>query len=74
MNISAELILSFLRHLPEEDAIHMLEEAMPYKDRIIAVGLDSSELGNPPAKFKHIFEMARDEGFLAVAHAGEEGP
>jgi len=74
MNISAELILSFLRHLPEEDAIHTFQEATPYRDRIIAVGLDSSELGNPPAKFKHVFEMARDEGFLAVAHAGEEGP
>jgi adenosine deaminase len=51
-----------------------LDAAIPYKERIVAVGLDSSEIGNPPAKFKEPFDRARDAGFLAVAHAGEEGP
>ena len=74
MNISSHLIMCFLRHLDEEAAMQDLEAALDYKDKIIGVGLDSSELGNPPNKFKNVFERARKEGFLTVAHAGEEGP
>ena len=74
MNISSQLIMCFLRHLDEEAAMQDLEAALDYKDKIIGVGLDSSELGNPPNKFKNVFERARKEGFLTVAHAGEEGP
>ena len=51
-----------------------MRQALPYKNRIIAVGLDSAELGNPPSKFREVFDLARGEGFLTVAHAGEEGP
>jgi adenosine deaminase len=72
--LSFQLILCFLRHLSEKQAMTTLEAALPYKDTIIAVGLDSSELGNPPEKFKAVFERARSENFLTVAHAGEEGP
>jgi adenosine deaminase len=72
--ISSELILCFLRDLSAKSAMKTLREALPYKDRIIAVGLDSSEIGNPPVKFKEVFDLARREGFLCVAHAGEEGP
>ncbi|MBU0577752.1 adenosine deaminase [Patescibacteria group bacterium] len=72
--MSAQLIMCFLRHLDEESAIKTFKEALPYKDKITAVGLDSSEVGNPPSKFQKVFEMARGEGFLTVAHAGEEGP
>jgi adenine deaminase len=72
--ISHGLILCFLRHLSAEAAMHTLEQALPYKDRIVAVGLDSSERGHPPSKFAAVFERARQEGFLTVAHAGEEGP
>ncbi len=72
--LSSQLILCFLRHLSAEQAMATLSEALPYKDTIVAVGLDSSELGNPPAKFKVVFERARAENFLTVAHAGEEGP
>jgi adenosine deaminase len=72
--ISSFLILCFLRHLSVEAAEATLRQALPFKDRIVAVGLDSSELGHPPAKFRTIFERARDEGLLTVAHAGEEGP
>lgn len=72
--ISYKLIMSFLRHLDETSAFKTLEEAMPYKDWLAGVGLDSSELGNPPSKFERVFEKAREEGFLVVAHAGEEGP
>ncbi|MBU0533058.1 adenosine deaminase [Candidatus Micrarchaeota archaeon] len=72
--ISTKLIMCFLRHLDADSAMKTLEEALPYKDKIIAVGLDSSEVGNPPSKFKHVFDKARKEGFLTVAHAGEEGP
>jgi adenine deaminase len=68
------MIMCFLRHLSAEDAMRTLEEALPYKDVICAVGLDSSELGHPPSKFAEVFQRARDEGFLTVAHAGEEGP
>jgi adenosine deaminase len=74
LGISYRLILSFLRHLSEEDALHTLNEALPYQSMIAAVGLDSSEKGHPPTKFEHVFTKARAEGFLTVAHAGEEGP
>ncbi|MGC8558448.1 MAG: adenosine deaminase, partial [Nitrososphaeria archaeon] len=72
--ISIGLIMSFLRDLPEESAMQTLEEAMQYRKWILGVGLDSKELGNPPEKFERVFKKARDEGFIAVAHAGEEGP
>ncbi len=72
--MSSYLIMSFLRHLSEEDAFKTLEQALPYKNQIKAVGLDSSEVGNPPEKFRRVFEAAREEGFLTVAHAGEEAP
>lgn len=74
LGISSGLILSFLRHLPEEQAFKTLEQAMLYRDAFFAVGLDSSEVGHPPSKFERVFAKARAEGFLAVAHAGEEGP
>ena len=74
LGISSQLILSFLRHLSEEEAFSTLELALPYKDTIPAVGLDSAEQGNPPSKFKEVFNQARSQGFLTVAHAGEEGP
>jgi adenosine deaminase len=72
--ISTRLILCFLRHLSAESAMHTLEEALPFKDRLVAVGLDSGEVGNPPSKFAAVFARARSEGLRAVAHAGEEGP
>ncbi len=72
--ISFGLIMCFLRHLPEEDALTTLELAMPYRDKIIGVGLDSSERGNPPSRFERVFAKAREAGFHIVAHAGEEGP
>ncbi len=72
--ISADLILCFLRHLSEDDALATLEEAMPWRDRFIGVGLDSSEVGHPPEKFARVFARARALGLHAVAHAGEEGP
>ena len=74
LDISSQLILCFLRHLTAEEALSTLEQALPYKDTIIAVGLDSAEKGNPPPKFKEVFDRAQAEGFLTVAHAGEEGP
>ncbi|PSU44590.1 adenosine deaminase [Photobacterium frigidiphilum] len=74
LNISSHTIMCFLRHLSEEDAIETLQQALPYKDKIIGVGLDSSEQGHPPEKFKRVFEQAKELGFLTVAHAGEEGP
>jgi len=74
LGMSCGLILSFLRHLPEEAAMATLEAALPYRDRIVAVGLDSSEQGHPPRDFVRVFERARAEGFRVVAHAGEEGP
>ena len=74
MNISSQLIMCFLRHLDEESAMKTLDHALNHKDKIIGVGLDSSELGNPPNKFANVFERAQKEGFLTVAHAGEEGP
>jgi adenosine deaminase len=72
--ITSKIILCFLRHLSAEAAMATLDQAMAYKDRIVGVGLDSSEKGNPPAKFKAVFDRARAAGFLTVAHAGEEGP
>lgn len=72
--LSGHLILCFLRHLDEADAERTLDLALAHKDRIIGVGLDSSELGHPPSKFNNVFRRARDEGFRLVAHAGEEGP
>jgi adenosine deaminase len=72
--ITHRLILCFLRHLSADDAMRTLEEALPYIDFITAVGLDSSEKGHPPSKFTAVFDRARREGLLTVAHAGEEGP
>ena len=72
--LGSRLILCFLRHLNAESAMEALEQALPFRADIAAVGLDSSEVGHPPSKFKTVFERARKEGFLAVAHAGEEGP
>ena len=68
------MCMCFLRHLDEESAFEVLEMALAHKDKIIGVGLDSSELGHPPEKFERVFSKAREEGFLTVAHAGEEGP
>jgi adenine deaminase len=72
--ISASLILCFLRHLSEDDAIATLEQALPYREHFIGVGLDSSERGHPPEKFARVFARCRDLGLHVVAHAGEEGP
>ncbi|MBT7608252.1 MAG: adenosine deaminase [Bacteriovoracaceae bacterium] len=74
LGISFKLIMCFLRHLDEESAFKTLEESLPFKDKIAAVGLDSSEVGHPPSKFKNVFRKSLEEGFLTVAHAGEEGP
>ncbi|MDE2413736.1 MAG: adenosine deaminase [Comamonadaceae bacterium] len=74
LGISATLIMSFLRHLSEEDAFATLEQAMPLLGRIVGVGLDSSELGHPPEKFARVFARCRQLGLHVVAHAGEEGP
>jgi adenine deaminase len=72
--LESKLILCFLRHLSEDDAQRTLDEALPYLDWLIAVGLDSSEVGHPPRKFANVFARARAAGLFAVAHAGEEGP
>jgi adenine deaminase len=74
LGVQASLIMCFLRHLEEADAQRTLDQALAFKDRIVGVGLDSSEKGNPPSKFKHVFARARDAGFFLTAHAGEEGP
>jgi len=74
LGISSSLILCFLRHLSEESAFETLEQAIPFKDMFIGVGLDSSERGHPPEKFERVFKLARQIGLKAVAHAGEEGP
>ena len=74
LGLKASLIMCFLRHLDEADAERTLDCALPFKDRIVGVGLDSSERGNPPGKFKRVFERAREAGFFLTAHAGEEGP
>ncbi|NRD71037.1 adenosine deaminase [Psychrobacter okhotskensis] len=70
--ITSCIIMCFLRHLSQAEAFETLEEALAFKDDIIGVGLDSAELGNPPAKFKDVFQKAKDAGFKLVAHAGEE--
>jgi adenine deaminase len=72
--ITSRLILCFLRHLSADDAMCTLQEALPYRSAIAGVGLDSSEVGHPPSKFTDVFAAARNAGFRAVAHAGEEGP
>ncbi|MCM5510592.1 adenosine deaminase [Vibrio sp. SCSIO 43169] len=74
LNISSRIIMCFLRHLDEESAFATLEQALAHKDKIIGVGLDSSEMGHPPEKFARVFAKALEAGFLTVAHAGEEGP
>jgi len=74
LNVSALLIMSYLRHLSEEAAFKTLEQSLAYKDKITAVGLDSSEQGNPPAKFMNVFKASEEAGYIPVAHAGEEGP
>ncbi len=74
LGIHSGLILCFLRHLSEEEAFTTLQQALPYRDAFFAVGLDSSEVGHPPGKFRRVFASARAEGLKAVAHAGEEGP
>lgn len=71
---SVLLILSFLRHLSEEECLHTLKQAEPYREHFVAIGLASSEVGNPPQKFERLYSQARDQGYKAVAHAGEEGP
>ena len=73
-NITSKIIMCFLRHLDEDSCFDVLNHACNHKDKIIGVGLDSSEKGNPPKKFKSLFEKAIEERFLTVAHAGEEGP
>lgn len=74
LTVSSGLILCFLRDLSVESAMETLQQALPFKDWIVAVGLCSAEVGYPPSKFEQVFERARKEGFEAVAHAGEEGP
>ncbi len=74
LGVNAELILCFLRHLSEEESFETLEQALPYRDLFIGVGLDSSELGHPPEKFARVFARCRELGLRLVAHAGEEGP
>lgn len=74
LNISYKLIMSYLRHLSEESAFKTLESSLPFKSWIDGVGLDSSELGNPPSKFVNVFKASAEHGFHLVAHAGEEGP
>ncbi|WP_027478118.1 adenosine deaminase [Curvibacter gracilis] len=74
LGVDASLILCFLRHLSEEDALATLEQALPWREHFIGVGLDSSELGHPPEKFARVFARCRELGLRLVAHAGEEGP
>lgn len=74
LGISSHLIMCFLRHLSPEAGMTLLDEALPFKDWIIGVGLDSSEKGRPPSLFEKVFDKAREQGYLTVAHAGEEGP
>lgn len=74
LGVSAALILCFLRHLSEEAALATLQEALPWREHFIGVGLDSSEKGHPPEKFARVFAQARAQGLHLVAHAGEEGP
>jgi adenosine deaminase len=72
--LTSEIIMCFLRHLDEASGFEILDMALPHKDKIIGVGIDSSEIGNPPRKFEKLLKRAMEEGFLTVAHAGEEGP
>jgi adenosine deaminase len=74
LGVSASLILCFLRHLSEDDAFDTLAQALPFRDRIVGIGLDSSERGHPPEKFARVYARCRELGFRLVAHAGEEGP
>jgi len=73
LGVSSLLIMSYLRHLSEEEAFKTLKQSLPFKNKITAVGLDSSEKGNPPSKFKNVFEASVKEGYIPLAHAGEEG-
>ena len=73
LGVSSILIMSYLRHLSEEDAFKTLQQSLPYKELIKAVGLDSSEKGNPPSKFERVFQASIDQGYIPLAHAGEEG-
>lgn len=72
--ITSYLIMSYLRHLDEAACFKTLEQSLPFKHKIKAIGLDSSEKGNPPSKFKSVFEASVKEGYIPLAHAGEEGP
>ena len=72
--LSFKIIMCFLRHLSEKSGFEILDQALVHKDKIFGVGLDSSEIGNPPSKFKKLFEKSIEKGFLTFAHAGEEGP
>lgn len=72
--ITSHMIMCFLRHLSEESAFKTLQDSLPFKQHILAVGLDSSEVGHPPSKFERVFAAALKEGYMTVAHAGEEGP
>lgn len=74
IGITTKLIMCFLRDLDEDSAINTMHDSLRHKDKIVGIGLDSAEVGNPPSKFKNVFNMALREGFLTVAHAGEEGP
>ena len=73
-SLTFKIIMCFLRHLDEASGFKILDQALEHKDKIIGVGLDSSEVGNPPRKFEKLFKKAIENGFLTVAHAGEEGP
>lgn len=73
LGVSSLLIMSYLRHLSEESAFKTLQQSLPFKNKIKAIGLDSSEKGNPPSKFKAVFEASIKEGYIPLAHAGEEG-
>jgi adenine deaminase len=74
LGVDASLIMCFLRHLDEADAEKTLDSALSFRDKIAGIGLDSSETGHPPSKFKHVFARARQAGLFVTAHAGEEGP
>ena len=74
LGISSRIIMCFLRHLDQDSAFETLDQALPWRDRITGVGLDSSEMGNPPSRFRAVFQRAGQLGFKRVAHAGEEGP
>jgi adenosine deaminase len=73
LGVTSLLIMSYLRHLSEDECFKTLEQSLAFKDKITCVGLDSSEKGNPPSKFKNVFQKSVEEGYIPVAHAGEEG-